>query len=118
MSETGPTRPVNALRALSLILALLALSGSGSFVYAAESSRAVQKQLQAKVGELKIQQSQLVTERDEAQSQLATAQDEIADLRVQLATAQRRLDELEAAVSRTGSVQAPKSPAKTRNKVR
>jgi 4-diphosphocytidyl-2C-methyl-D-erythritol kinase len=30
----------------------LALSGSGSFVYAAESSRAVQKQLQAKVGEL------------------------------------------------------------------
>jgi len=118
MNEPGPTRPVNALLALSLILALLALSGWGSFAYAAMSSGAVQKQLQAKVGELEVQQGQLIAERDEAKAQLMTAQEEITDLRAQLATAQWRLEELEAAVSRTGSVQAPKSPAKTRNKAR
>ena len=74
MSETGPTRPVNALRALGLLLALLALSGWGSFAYAAMSSGAAQKQLQAKVGELEVRQGQLIAERDEAKAQLVAAQ--------------------------------------------
>ena len=118
MSETSPTGHVNALRALSLILALLALSGWGSFAYAAKSSGAAQKELQAKVGELEIRQGQLMAERDEARAHLVAAKDEIADLRARLATAQKRLDELEAAVSKTGSVRAPKSPAKSRTRAR
>lgn len=128
MSEMGITRNVTALRALSLIMGLLAVAGWGTFAYAAKSSATAQQRLSEQVGELKVSQGQLIAERDEAKAQLAAARDELADLkagrdqlfaerdeaRAQLAAAReevtaltKRLEEAQAKASQTGSVRPP-----------
>jgi outer membrane murein-binding lipoprotein Lpp len=78
VSEMGITRNVTALRALSLIMGLLAVAGWGTFAYAAKSSATAQQRLSEQVGELKVSQGQLIAERDEAKAQLAAARDELA----------------------------------------
>jgi chromosome segregation ATPase len=115
MAGTGTT---STLKALSFLLGVLAITGWGSAVYASKSSGVAQRQLQERVGELEVRQGRLISERDEAKSQLAAAQDEIAGLRAQLVSAQQRLDEVEAAASKTESIRAPKSPAQRQSRAR
>jgi Tfp pilus assembly protein PilV len=128
MSEMGAPRTVNTLRALSLVLGLLALAGWGTYAYAAKSSAAAQQRLSEQVGELKVREGQLIAERDEAKAQLAATQDEVADLkanrdqllaerdeakaqlaaaREEITTLQKRLEEAQAKASETGSLRAP-----------
>src|SRR3954453_4597125 len=74
MSEMGAPRTVNTLRALSLVLGLLALAGWGTYAYAAKSSAAAQQRLSEQVGEqvgeLKVREGRLIAERDEAKRSL------------------------------------------------
>src|SRR3954452_16440462 len=139
MSETGTMRNVTMLRVFSLAMGLLALAGWGTFVYATRTSAASQQQLQEQVAELKVSQSQLMaerdqaragvadlkasrdqltTERDEAKAQLIAAQQEVAALT-------KRLEEAQVKASETGSTRPPtpaghpaRSPAQTNRKRR
>src|SRR5215213_9722958 len=141
MSGMGTPRTVNMLRALSLVLGLLALAGWGTYAYAAKSSTAAQQRLSEQVGELKVREGRLLAERDEAKAQFAAAQDEVADLKAsrdqllaerdeamsQLTAARdevvalrKQLDEAQAKAAQTGSVRPPassgspaRSPART-----
>ena len=65
MSEMGTTRTVNALWALSFVMGLLAVTGWGTFAYAAKSSATAQQQLTEQVGELKVSQGHFIAERDQ-----------------------------------------------------
>ncbi len=86
ISEIGISRKANTLRALSLMMSLLALVGWGAFAYAAKSSVTAQHQLRKEVAQLKAAQDQLRAERDQAMAQVATAQQEVTVL-------QKRLEE-------------------------
>jgi len=112
------TSTTSALKALSFLLGALAITGWGSFMYVSNASGVAQSQLQERVGELEVRNVRLISERDEAKAQLAAAQDEIAGLTAQLASAQQRLAEVEAAASKTGSIRAPKSPAQRQSRAR
>ena len=121
MSEMDTTRTINALGALSLVLGLLAVTGWGTFAYAAKSSATVQQQLTEQVGELKVRQGQLIAERDQAKAEVAAlkarrdqlvaelvdAQAQLAVAREEVAMLQKQLDQLQAKASATGSVRAP-----------
>src|SRR5215213_2740435 len=102
MSGMGTPRTVNMLRALSLVLGLLALAGWGTYAYAAKSSTAAQQRLSEQVGELKVREGRLLAERDEAMSQFSAARDEVVALR-------KQLDEAQAKAAQTGSVRPPAS---------
>jgi|tagenome__1003787_1003787.scaffolds.fasta_scaffold20879105_2 septal ring factor EnvC (AmiA/AmiB activator) len=134
MSETGMTRNVTMLRVFSLAMGLLALVGWGTFVYAARTSAAAQQQLQEQVAELKVSQSQLMaerdqaragvadlkasrdqltTERDEAKAQLIAAQQEVAALTKRLEEAQVKASETGSTRPLTPAGQPARSPAQT-----
>jgi peptidoglycan hydrolase CwlO-like protein len=135
MSERGTTRTVNALGALSLVMGLLAVTGWGTFAYAAKSSAAAHHQLTEQVGELKVSQGQLFAERDQAKAEVADLKArrdqlgaELVDAQAQLAVAreevvmlQKQVEHLQAKASATGSVRASapsgnpaRSPTQTR----
>jgi|1185.fasta_scaffold1071271_1 septal ring factor EnvC (AmiA/AmiB activator) len=125
MSKVGMTGRVNRFRVLSLVMSLLALTGWGTFAYAAHSSATVQHQLREEMSQvrqeltqLKGSQEQLLAERDQAQAQLAAAQEEVAALT-------KRLEEAQEKVSQTGSVRPPaaseksaRSPTRTKGRSR
>lgn len=129
MSERGTTRTVNALRALSLVMGLLAVTGWGTFAYATKSSATAQQQLTEQVGELKVRQGQLIAERDQAKAEVADlkarwdhlvaervdAQAQLAVARGEIAMLQKQVEQLQANASATGSVRAP---APSRNPAR
>src|SRR5215208_7055072 len=115
MSEMDTTRTINALGALSLVLGLLAVTGWGTFAYAAKSSATVQQQLTEQVGELKVRQGQLIAERDQAKAEVAALKArrdqlvaELVDAQAQLAVAREEVamlqKQLQAKASATGSV--------------
>ena len=58
---------LNAHRALSLVLFLLALVGWGAFAYSARSSASAVRDLRAELAQLKPSQDQLVVERSQPQ---------------------------------------------------
>src|SRR5215212_10782337 len=99
MDEARTTRQLSLYRNLGLAMTLLAFMGWGT-AYFARASAAVQQQLREEVAHLKAAQDQLTAERDQAQAQLAAAQQEVIGL-------SKRLEDLEAKASVTGSVPAP-----------
>src|SRR3954465_10917514 len=99
MDEAQTTRQPSLYRNLSLAMTFLALIGWGT-AYFARASSAIQQQLRGEVAQLKATQDQFTAERDQAQAQLAAAQQEAVGLT-------RRLEELEAKASVTGSVSPP-----------
>jgi septal ring factor EnvC (AmiA/AmiB activator) len=121
MSETGVTRNMTTLRVLSLAMGVLALTGWGSFAYAAKSSATAQQRLSEQVAELKISQGQALAERDQARAEAAdlkTSHDQLIterdELKAQLAVTQqevavltKKLEDLQAKASVTGSIRAP-----------
>jgi outer membrane murein-binding lipoprotein Lpp len=117
MDEAQTTRQLSLYRNLSLAMTFLALIGWGT-AYFARASSAIQQQLRGEVAQLKATQDQFTAERDQAQAQLAAAQQEAVGLT-------RRLEELEAKASVTGSVsppipasKPPRAPSKTKGKSR
>ena len=117
MDEARTTRQLNLYRNLGLAMTFLAFMGWGT-AYFAHASAAVQQQLREEVAQLKTTQDQLTAERDQAQAQLAAAQQEVIGLT-------KRLEDLEAKASVTGSVlpptptsKPPRTPTKTKGKGR
>src|SRR5215213_9721559 len=102
MDEARTTRQLSLSRNLTLALTFLAIMGWGT-AYFARASAAVQQHLREEVVQLKARQDQLTAERDQARAQLAAAQQEVIELT-------KRLKELEANASMTGSV-SPPTPA-------
>jgi len=72
MSEMDTTRTITLLRALSLVLGLLAVAGWGAFAYVAASSAEAKQRLNEQVAELKRGQEQLMSERDQAKAEVVT----------------------------------------------
>jgi outer membrane murein-binding lipoprotein Lpp len=117
MDEARTTRQLSLYRNLGLAMTFLALIGWGT-AYFAHASSSVQQQLREEVVQLKATQDQLAAERDQAQAQLAAAQQEVIGLT-------KRLEDLEAKASVTGSVlpptptsKSPRTPAKTKGRGR
>ena len=119
MDEARTTRQLSLYRNLGLAMTFLALIGWGT-AYFAHASSSIQQQLREEVVQLKATQDQLAAERDQAQAQaqLAAAQQEVIGLT-------KRLEDLEAKASVTGSVlpptptsKPPRTPAKTKGKGR
>jgi len=121
MDEARTTRQLSLYRNLGLAMTFLALMGWGT-AYFVRASAAVQQQLREEVVQLKATQDaerdQLAAERDQAQAQLAAAQQEVIGLT-------KRLEDLEAKASVTGSVlpptptsKPPRTPAKTKGRGR
>ena len=117
MGEARTTRQLNLYRKLGLAITFLALMGWGT-AYFARASAAVQQQLREEVTQLKTAQDQLTAEQDQIKTQLAAAQQEVIGLT-------KRLEDLEAKASVTGSVlpptptsKPPRTPAKTKGRGR
>jgi len=102
-------------------MGLLAVTGWGTFAYAAKSSAAAHHQLTEQVGELKVSQGQLFAERDQAKAEVADLKArrdqlgaELVDVQAQLAVAREEIamlqKQLQAKASVTGSVRAPAPP--------
>src|SRR5215218_7104945 len=72
MSEMDTTRTITLLRALSLVLSLLAVAGWGAFAYVAASSAEAKQRLNEQVAELKRGQEQLTAERNQAKAEVVT----------------------------------------------
>jgi chromosome segregation ATPase len=130
MSEMDTTRTITLLRALSLVLSLLAVAGWGAFAYVAASSAEAKQRLNEQVAELKRGQEQLTSEPDQAKAEVVTlrasrdqlvadrvdAQAQLAVARDEITMLQEQLEQLQARVSATGSVRAPapsSSPARS-----
>src|SRR3954454_3031377 len=117
MDEARTTRQLSLYRNLGLAMTFLDLIGWGT-AYFAHASSSVQQQLREEVVQLKATQDQLAAERDQAQAPLAAAQQEVIGLT-------KRLGDLEAKASVTGSVlpppptrKPPRTPAKTKGRGR
>src|SRR5215208_6278922 len=127
MSEMDTTRTITLLRALSLVLGLLAVAGWGAFAYVAASSAEAQQRLNEQVTDLKTgqEQLQLTAERDQAKAEAVTlragrdqlvadrvdAQAQLAVAREEITMLQKQLEQLQSRVSATGSVRAPAPPS-------
>src|SRR3954469_7711010 len=124
------TRTITLLRALSLVLGLLAVAGWGAFAYVATSAAEAQQRLNEQVAELKRGQEQLMSERDQAKADVVTvkasrdqlvadrvdAQAQLSVAREEITMLQKQLEQLQARVSATGSVRAlapSSSPARS-----
>ena len=117
MDEVRTARQLSLYRNLGLAMTFLALVGWGT-AYFAHASAAVQQQLREEVAQLKTAQDQLTAERDQTKAHLAAAQQEVIGLT-------KRLEDLEAKASVTGSVSPPtptskpsRTPAKIKGKGR
>jgi len=129
--DNAPAAQPGRLRALSVVLGLVALAGWGAFAYAAQSSATAQRQLRdeltqlrQELAQLRTTQQNLAAERDNAKAQAAQSLAERDDARRQLEAVQqdagalrKRLSEFEAKASVTGGTlapgPAPSAPART-----
>src|SRR3954447_6522390 len=64
-------RDLVSLRALSLVMGLLAVVGWGAFAFAIKSSSETERRLNEQVAELTVREGQLIAERDQARAEAA-----------------------------------------------
>src|SRR3954454_2066988 len=136
MAQMDLRRRLNANRALSATMSVLALIGWGAFAYAAGSSVRAERQLRDELAQSKAAQEQLLAERNQQQvaaedlaqiqAKLASSRGELETLarrreqvtgqvaaaQQELTTLAKRLEDRRAKVSEKGSAQAAKPPRK------
>src|SRR3954468_23556307 len=113
-------RNLVSLRALSLVMGLLAVVGWGAFAFAIKSSSETERRLNEQVAELTVREGQLIAERDQARAEAAElrasrdqrvaervdVQAQLAVAREEIARLQKQVEQLHAKASVTGSIRA------------